>query len=89
MASEIKGETVSAVKNGLQANIDELHSTAQKIAKFKDKLENKINSHLTEYDRKKDRFFAFDDIQKRVFWCGCVANIISLGLLMWVIFLRN
>jgi isoleucyl-tRNA synthetase len=88
MTSNIKTATNETIKSGLQTSINEMNATAQKIADFKNKLEKSTDMHLNEFERKMRRFFAFDDVVKWVFWGGCVANIISLGLLLWVVFGR-
>ncbi len=86
LTSDVRAATVQTVDEGLKANKAALDSAAKKVTDYEKGITKTMSGHLATFNSQQNKLFKFDSFRSLVFWAGCISNIFSLILLLWVLF---
>ena len=85
---EMKREFYDLHKDIVEEISAALNERQKKVVRATDEMITDINAATRRIKQAEEQLFRFDGIKTFVFWFGQIVNIVTIGLLIWWMFLR-
>lgn len=86
---EMLEKNKKSLKIATQQYSSQIENHSKIIGDNLENLKEVLNKKLEELEYKQKQFFKFNNFKQVIFWIGTVTNILTLGLLIYIIFVKK